>query len=211
MKFSRRVVLAKDTALATVRPRHAAALSYCWLDCFTLRSGVEFAEILSASFLEILGGFMRRIGLFISAILLATIGIAFAQQTQHKPKEGQAAEPAPTPIPATDAAKKNPVKPTPEGLAEARKLYGYHCAMCHGKDGDGKGDLAEQMKLDLKDWRDSSSISKYTDGELFYIITNGRGKMVGGEGDRTKDEVRWNLVSLVRAFGQKTSASTPKS
>jgi len=28
------------------------------------------------------------------------------------------------------------------------------------------------------------------DGELFYIITNGRGKMVGGEGDRTKDEVR---------------------
>ena len=45
----------------------------------------------------------------------------------------------------------------------------------------------------------------------FYIITNGRGKMVGGEGDRTKDEVRWNLVSLVRAFGQKTSASTPKS
>ena len=101
---------------------------------------------------------MRRIGLFISAILLATIGIAFAQQTQDKPKEGQAAEPAPTPIPATDAAKKNPVKPTPEGLAEARKLYGYHCAMCHGKDGDGKGDLAEQMKLDLKDWRDSSSI-----------------------------------------------------
>ena len=159
----------------------------------------------------ILGGFMRRIGLFISAILLATVGIAFAQHTQDKPKEGQAAEPAPTPIPAADAAKKNPVKPTPEGLAEARKLYGYHCAMCHGKDGDGKGDLAEQMKLDLKDWRDSSSISKYADGELFYIITNGRGKMVGCEGDRTKDEVRWNLVSLVRSFGQKTSASTPKS
>lgn len=96
-------------------------------------------------------------------------------------------------------------------MAEARKLYGYHCAMCHGKEGDGKGDLAEQMKLDLKDWRDASSISKYTDGELFYIITNGRGKMVGGEGDRTKDEMRWNLVSLVRSFGQKTSAPTPKS
>ena len=175
------------------------------------RIRLDIFRIVPGRFLEIEGCFVRRIGLFISAILLATVGIAFAQQTQDKPKEGKAAEPAPTPIPAADAAKKNPVKPTPEGLAEARKLYGYHCAMCHGKDGDGKGDLAEQMKLDLKDWHDSSSISKYTDGELFYIITNGRGKMVGGEGDRTKDEVRWNLVSLVRAFGQKTSASTPKS
>jgi hypothetical protein len=59
------------------------------------------------------------------------------------------------------------------------------------------------MKLDLRDWRDSKSISKMTDGELFYIITNGRGKMVGGEGDRTKDDIRWNLVNLVRSFGKK--------
>ena len=42
-----------------------------------------------------------------------------------------------------------------------------------------------------------------TDGELFYVITNGRGKMVGGEGDRTKDDIRWNLVNLVRSFGEK--------
>jgi hypothetical protein len=33
-----------------------------------------------------------------------------------------------------------------------------------------------------------------TDDELFYIITNGRGKMVGGEGDRTKEEVRWTAL-----------------
>jgi len=54
----------------------------------------------------------------------------------------------------------------------------------------------------LNDWRNTASISKYTDGALFYIITNGRGKMVGGEGDRTKEEVRWNLVNLVRSFGR---------
>lgn len=76
--------------------------------------------------------------------------------------------------------------------------------MCHGKDGDGKGDLAAQMKLELNDWCNPSSISKLTDGELFCIITNGRGKMVGGEGDRTKEEVRWNLVNLVRSFGKKS-------
>ena len=155
---------------------------------------------------------MRRTGLFISAVLLVAAGICFAQQkdTKDKPKEGQSTEAAPTPIPPADAAKKNPVKPTTEGLAEARKLYGYHCAMCHGKDGDGKGDLGVQMKLELKDWRDVSTISQYTDGELFYIITNGRGKMVGGEGDRTKEEIRWNLVNLVHSFGKKTAEEPAK-
>ena len=149
---------------------------------------------------------MRRTGLFLCAALLGAAGICFAQQkdTKEKPKEGQSAEPAPAPIPADDAAKKNPVKATTEGMAEARKLYGYHCAMCHGKDGDGKGDLAIQMKLELNDWRDAKTIAHYTDGELFYIVTNGRGKMVGGEGDRVKEELRWNLVNLVHSFARKT-------
>jgi len=110
-----------------------------------------------------------------------------------------------------DVAKKNPVSPTPEGLAEARKLYGYHCAMCHGKDGDGKGDLATEMKLELHDWRDASSIEKMTDGELFWIISNGKGKMLGGEGDRTPEKTRWNLVNLVRSFGKKGGADKTKS
>jgi mono/diheme cytochrome c family protein len=105
-----------------------------------------------------------------------------------------------------DAAKRNPIAPTAEGLAEARKLFGYHCAMCHGKDGGGKGDLAEDMKLTLNDWRDPASIGKMTDGELFFVVTNGRGKMLGGEGDRTSDKVRWNLVNLVRSFGGKEKA-----
>ncbi len=148
---------------------------------------------------------MRRTSLLFSLVLLVAAGFVFAQQkdTQEKPKEGQTATPAPAPISPEAAAKKNPVKPTAEGLTEARKLYGYHCAMCHGDNGDGKGDLAEQMKLGLKDWRDASSIANYTDGELFYIITNGRGKMEGGEGDRTKEEMRWKLVNLVRSFGKK--------
>lgn len=146
---------------------------------------------------------MRRTGMFLSAVLLITAGLCLAHQSTDQSKEGQTAAPPSGAIPADAAAKKNPVKPTTEGLAEARKLYGYHCAMCHGKDGDGKGDLAVEMKLGLKDWRDPSSIANYTDGELFYIITNGRGKMEGGEGDRTKEEMRWNLVNLVHSFAKK--------
>jgi mono/diheme cytochrome c family protein len=128
----------------------------------------------------------------------------FANPKIIKTQEPAAAE---APIPAADAAKTNPVKPSSEGIAAAKKLYGYHCAMCHGAEGDGKGDLAGDMKLTLKDWRDPKSLAKMTDGELFYIITNGRGKMAGGEGDRTKEEVRWNLVSYVRSFAKKDVAA----
>jgi mono/diheme cytochrome c family protein len=143
---------------------------------------------------------MRRNVILFGTTLLLSLGIGFAQQKDS----AQAPEAAPPPVAADDAAKKNPVKPTPEGLAEAKRLYGYHCAMCHGKDGDGKGDLAVSMDLKLHDWRDPSTIEKMSDGELFYIITNGRGKMVGGEGDRTKEQIRWNLVNLVHSFGKKS-------
>jgi mono/diheme cytochrome c family protein len=151
---------------------------------------------------------MSRMRIFSAGVLflgLAT-GIA-AGFARPKAVTSQAPQAAEAPIPAEDAAKKNPVKPTPEGMAEAKKLFGYHCAMCHGKNGDGKGDLAADMKLELKDWRDPNSLAKMTDGELFYIITNGRGKMTGGEGDRTKEEVRWNLVNVVRAFAKKDAAA----
>jgi mono/diheme cytochrome c family protein len=150
---------------------------------------------------------MRRIPFVLGVFLLASFGSIVA-------KQGATQEKSDTPeykLTPEDIARKNPVPPTPEGIAEARKLFGYHCAMCHGKDGDGKGDLAEEMKLTLHDWRDPSSIEKMTDGELFYIISNGKGKMLGGEGDRTPEKMRWNLVNLVRSFGKKGAAEKPKS
>jgi mono/diheme cytochrome c family protein len=149
---------------------------------------------------------MRRTLPVVGAILLASFGLSFAKPNATQEKPGST-EPKMTP---EDAAKKNPVPSTPEGLAEVRKLYGYNCAMCHGKTGDGKGDLAADMKLELRDWRNASSLENTTDGELFWIISNGKGKMPG-EGDRTKEKVRWNFVNLVRSFGKKDAGDKPKS
>jgi len=150
---------------------------------------------------------MNRMTIFSAGVLI--LGLAAGFTTGFARSRPEMRQEPQTAAPAEDAAKKNPVKPTPEGMAGAKKLYGYHCAMCHGKDGDGKGDLAADMKLGLKDWRNPDSLAKMTDGELFYIITNGRGKMTGGEGDRTKEEVRWNLVNVVRAFAMKDAAGKP--
>jgi mono/diheme cytochrome c family protein len=122
---------------------------------------------------------------------------------------GQDQKPAPEfKIPPEAAKAPNPVKPTPTLLATAKKTYGYDCAMCHGKDGDGKGDLASDMKLKMLDYSDPATLKDMTDGELFYIIKNGKGDMPA-EGDRAKNDEIWSLVNYVRSLAKKDSK--PKS
>ena len=113
-----------------------------------------------------------------------------------------AAAPAALVIPPEAVHMTNPVRPTAEGKAHAAKMYGYDCEMCHGTNGDGKGDLAVQQKLDMKDWSNSATLQTRTDGELFYIIKNGDGAMPA-EGDRAKTDDLWNMVVLVRSFAKK--------
>lgn len=135
--------------------------------------------------------------------------VARQMNSQEMPKDTQAPAEQ-SKIPPEDAQRHNPIKPTPENLAQARRIYGYDCAMCHGKNGDGKGDLAADMKLELKDWRDPAALAGMTDGELFYLIKNGKGKMVP-DGGRTKDTQLWELVNLLRSFAKKDAGERPKS
>ena len=150
---------------------------------------------------------MRGSLLVLGAPLLAGFGMVLGKQnsTQEKPKDSQS-DSQEYKIPQEDIDKKNPVKPTPESSEAARKIYGYDCAMCHGAKGGGKGDLVESMQLKLNDWSDPAALAGKTDGELFYVITKGKGKMPG-EGDRAPETMRWNLVNLVRSFAKKDAAS----
>lgn len=102
-------------------------------------------------------------------------------------------------VPDNLMGKSNPVPPTPEGLARAQKMWGYDCAVCHGKTGDGKGDIP--MKTPLKDLRDPTSLKGMSDGEIYYIIVKGKGDMPPEEG-RGKDDDMWNMVSLVKSFSK---------
>ncbi|HET7346875.1 MAG TPA: c-type cytochrome [Acidobacteriaceae bacterium] len=109
-------------------------------------------------------------------------------------------------VPADLIGKINPVKPTPEALAKAKQFYGWDCAMCHGDNGDGKGDVAAEQKLTIHNFRDPDSLAKMSDGELYYIIQNGKGKMPG-DGDRLKGDSIWNMVLLLRKMSN-TQAPT---
>src|ERR1700719_3019765 len=146
---------------------------------------------------------MRRALLLISAVVVLSFGATWvglrAQENSDKSKAGGDYK-----ISAQDAARVNPVKSSPEGLAEARKVFGYDCEMCHGAKGDGKGEVVESMKLTMHDWREPATLANMTDGEIFYIITKGKGKMIA-EGERVPEKLRWNLVNLVRAMAAKSS------
>ena len=129
-------------------------------------------------------------------LVLSLVPLAFLSQ-----------EPTPAPSGAVppDAAKMvNPYKPTPESLAKAKKIYGYDCALCHGANGNGKGDVVGDLKLTLKDYTDPAALKDFSDGELYYIINKGKGQMPPEEG-RAKPEDLWNMVVLVRSFSKKPS------
>ena len=145
---------------------------------------------------------------FLIASALAFLGFsAFSQEATPAPATPPAAAPTQSAIPPEFVSKVNPVKATAESQARAKKQYGWDCAMCHGDNGDGKGDVAADQKLRMRDYRDPASLKTLSDGEIFYIISHGLGKMPS-EGDRAKPDEIWNLVIYLRKMAGPATTST---
>lgn len=140
---------------------------------------------------------VARLALLLSTALIFPAALS-AQQTQTPQK---VTPPSYSAIPADAAKQTNPVKSSPESLARAKKWWTIDCAMCHGKDGNAKGDLATSMKLNIADFTNPATLKDRTDGELFYIIKKGHNEMPP-EGDRVKPEENWDLVNYVRSLAK---------
>ena len=135
-------------------------------------------------------------------ILLTLLLCAFSVTAQENQASAQATISSSSTIPAEAVHQVNPVKPTPESLAQGKKYYGYDCAMCHGNNGDGKGEVATSEKLKIGDFSDPETLKSKTDGELFYVIKNGQGQ-IPPEGDRVKPPELWNMVNYIRSLSSK--------
>jgi len=105
-------------------------------------------------------------------------------------------------VPREAARKPNPVKPTAESLARGKKLYGVDCALCHGDNGDGKGDMASDIK-NITDFTNPDVQKNATDGAWFYVIRKGKGDMPPEESGRAKDDDVWSIVNYLRSFAKK--------
>jgi len=112
-------------------------------------------------------------------------------------------------VPAEAAKKENPVKPDAGSISEGKRLFESQCAMCHGKSGDGKGELASTMNLSLKDYSKPASLKDVSDGAMFYVMQKGCGQMLGEEG-RLKSDQMWNLVNFIRSLGKRNEVAEKK-
>jgi mono/diheme cytochrome c family protein len=121
-------------------------------------------------------------------------------------KEKSAAE---VKIPQEEVDRKNPVESNPAAVAEGMRLYGAtDCALCHGKDGDGKGVEAKDINMNTHDWRKPESLTHSTDGELSYIILKGKGRMPAYDGRESSEQV-WQMIDYIRSLPAFNPASKP--
>jgi cytochrome c5 len=96
----------------------------------------------------------------------------------------------------------NPVPGDPAHLARGQEVYRVNCAVCHGADGRAQTPMAQHFQragaVPPVDFTGARARGR-TDGQLYWIVTNGLGNMPAFR-DLLSDEDVWTLVRVIRAF-----------
>ena len=98
----------------------------------------------------------------------------------------------------TNFVANNPLKVTPELMARGQNRYQIYCAPCHSPLGDGNG-ITKSFGMAVVASLHDPRIVGLSDGELFYVITNGR-NLMGPYRSQIEIEDRWAIVAYVRAL-----------
>lgn len=97
---------------------------------------------------------------------------------------------------------KNPVPSDVASIEEGKKLYGRHCASCHGPTGKGDGGMAlsggTPANLTDETWDHGSS-----DGEIFVVIRDGTSTDMESYKEKLTEKQIWQVVNFIRSLGPK--------
>ena len=97
-------------------------------------------------------------------------------------------------------------------LERGHQRYTIYCQPCHDVRGEGQGILFQRGNVPTGNYH-TEKILKYTDGEIFDVITNGRGLMSGYRWPIPASD-RWAIVAYVRKLQRDRlarAANTPAS
>jgi mono/diheme cytochrome c family protein len=99
----------------------------------------------------------------------------------------------------TNFIENNPLPMTAELLKRGQQRFNINCAPCHSQLGDGNG-MTKKVggMLTVANLHDKR-IVELPDGELFYLISNGRNTMLA-YGDTVTVEDRWAIIAYLRAL-----------
>lgn len=97
---------------------------------------------------------------------------------------------------------RNPFKITKSGLARAKSLYEVQCGICHGKKGDGQGDLVtvpdSKYPVQPKNLIGDDMIAA-GNGRYYFAIMYGK-NLMGGYADKLSFEERWQVIHYIRSL-----------
>ncbi|MGO9453087.1 MAG: c-type cytochrome [Candidatus Binataceae bacterium] len=101
---------------------------------------------------------------------------------------------------------KNPLSPTPEGLAHGKDLFLTNCAPCHGESGTGDGSVAHLLKESPKNLI-GTDVKAHSDGFIYGVIRDGF-DLMPAYGDAMSSSERWQVVLYVRSLQNGTAENT---
>jgi mono/diheme cytochrome c family protein len=110
---------------------------------------------------------------------------------------------------------KNPLQRTEENVAEGKRLFEIYCAICHGKTGQGDGNVVKILLA--KDnyglqppAYNSDQLKNATEGQIYHVMQYGKGNM-GSYASQLSAEERWKIVFHVQDLqgGGGTGSTTP--
>ena len=95
-------------------------------------------------------------------------------------------------VPKTGRERANPYAGQREAIEAGAKLFADHCAACHGSDA-----LGRRGRPSLR----SEEVQQATDGEIFWLLTNGNRRRGMPSWNSLPAPTRWQIVAYVKSLG----------
>ena len=99
-------------------------------------------------------------------------------------------------VPEDTAAKTNPLVHEKDSAKAGEKLYKHDCAQCHGEHAEGK--TGKKYRPALK----SQELKRTSDGQLFWLLTNGSIRNGMPSWSELPDAQRWQIVAYLRKLNK---------
>lgn len=95
-------------------------------------------------------------------------------------------------VPETDRQRVNPFAGQADAIAAGGRVFGDHCAKCHGEDALGRG-----KRPSLR----SDRVQHATDGEIFWLLKNGNLPKGMPTWASLPEPMRWQVIAYVKSLG----------
>lgn len=102
----------------------------------------------------------------------------------------------------------NPIPRSEEVLAEGEHYYTIYCAICHGANGEGDGNIVQREKFPPPPTYYNDYMMNLSDGKMFFSIHYGK-NLMGSYASQLTQEERWKVVHYINSLQEEQSGGAP--